>query len=280
VSITEKGNAMANRVRSRLVEAFSAGRRLVILPVDHGLALGEVEGLEDPVGVGLRFLGSTDIDGVLCSLSVGRRLKGKGMSDGSLVIGTLDSALQGGDGNIKQVMVSSASAATELGCDGVKVLMAWAEPLENRAETLGLVAAAVNESHAEGLPVIVEPVAAGAIQFTAIEELERRELEAARIAIELGADVIKMRIWQTERFEAFVGACPVPVVALGGGLAGGLSGVVDLVRYAMTVGLRGVFVGRNIWQRPEAEALSLMKEVCRIVHSNNDTDHRSESEEE
>ncbi len=252
---------------ARLTEAMSGGRRLVILPVDHGLALGEVDGLEDPVGVALKFARETEIDGTLCSLPVSRRLGAAGFPDRAFRIITLDSALQGNDGSILQVPVCGVEEAKVAGCDGVKVLMAWEEGLAERAHVLGVVADAVAAGNKAGLPVIAEPVAAGGIQRVEAVELERRELEAARIAIEVGADVIKIRIWDTERFRKFVSHCPVPVVALGGGLSGGSSGVLGSVKRGLDMGLSGVFVGRNVWQRPEEEALALMNEICAVVHS-------------
>ena len=254
-------------MQGKLLEAMQEGRRVVILPVDHGLALGEVEGLEDPVGVALKFARETAIDGTLCSAPVGVRLRERGFPEEALVVLTLDSALQGNEGSIRQVAICSARTAKEVGCDGVKVLMAWEEGLEERAAVLRLVADAVAAGREEGLPVVVEPVAAGGTHRIEVAEIERRELEAARIAIEVGADIIKMRIWDTARFEKFVANCPVPVVALGGGLSGGSSGVLEVVKRGMDIGLSGVFVGRNVWQRPEEEALVLMNEICSLVHS-------------
>lgn len=254
-------------MQGKLLEAMGHGRRVVILPVDHGLALGEVEGLEDPVGVALKFARETAIDGTLCSAPVAVRLRERGLSQEAFVVLTLDSALQGTDGKIRQVAVCSARRAKEVGCDGIKVLMSWEEGLEARATVLRLVADAVASGREEGLPVVVEPVAAGSTQRIEVAEIERRELEAARIAVEVGADVIKMRIWDTARFGKFVANCPVPVVALGGGLSGGSSGVLDVVKRGMDIGLSGVFVGRNVWQRPEEEAIALMNEICSVVHS-------------
>ncbi len=254
-------------MQGRLLEAMRDGRRVVILPIDHGLALGEVEGLEDPVQVGLKFAHETGIDGTLCSAPVAVRLRERGLPEEALVVLTLDSALQGTEGSIRQVGVCSARRAKETGCDGVKVLMAWEVGVEERAAVLRLVADAVAAGREEGLPVVVEPVAAGGTNRIEVAEIERRELEAARIAIEVGADIIKMRIWDTTRFARFVGSCPVPVVALGGGLSGGSRGVLDVVKRGMDIGLSGVFVGRNVWQREEEEAIALMNEICSVVHS-------------
>jgi DhnA family fructose-bisphosphate aldolase class Ia len=253
-------------MKSRLLDATSGGKRLVILPVDHGLALGEVSGLEDPVDVAATFAKETAIDGTLCSAPVARRLAAAGFPESALRIVTLDSALQGGDGRILQVPVCPVSVAKDAGCDGVKVLMGWDADLAARGAVLTLVADAVHSGHEHGLAVIAEPVSAGAIERVEPGELERREIEAARIAIEVGADIIKMKIWPTTRFERFVQHCPVPVVALGGGLSGQRTDVFDSIKRGLDMGLTGVFVGRNVWQRPRPEALELMQEVCDLVH--------------
>ena len=246
-------------MKTRFLDAMSNGRRLVVLPVDHGLALGEVDGLEDPVGTAVRFASRTDIDGTLCSRPVGERLHTAGFPTEAFMLITLDSALQGNDGRILQVPVCDPQrAASVVGCDGMKVLMAWEENLESRARVLRLVADAVAAGTSLDVPVLVEPVAGGESQRTERSEIERRELEAARIAVEVGAHVIKMRIWDSQRFRKFVGRCPVPVVALGGGLSGDRDSVLDSVKRGLDIGLAGMFVGRNVWQRPEDEALSLM----------------------
>jgi class I fructose-bisphosphate aldolase len=246
---------------------MAEGGRIVVLPVDHGLALGEVEGLEDPAAVALEFSRSTAIDGTLCSAPVAKRLGALGFPGGALRVVTLDSALQGTDGRVVQVPVCSPEDAKAAGGDGVKVLMSWEDRLEARAATLRVVADAVSAGHGAGLPVMVEPLATGGTQGVEHSELERREIEAARIALEVGADVLKMRIWGSARFARFVSHCPVPVVALGGGLAGGSRGVLDSVKRGMDLGLSGVFVGRNVWQRPRDEAVKLMEEICEVVHS-------------
>jgi class I fructose-bisphosphate aldolase len=256
-------------VTNRLMGSLANGARIVILPVDHGLALGEVDGLEDPVQVALSFAQSSDIDGTLCSAPVARRLRDNGFPSSALVMVTLDSALQGMDGSIRQVPICSVKTAKAAGCDGVKVLMAWEEGLGSRAITLRVVADAVAAGQEEGLPVIVEPVASGAVQRLEAAEIERRELEGARIAIEVGADIIKCRIWDTPRFARFVKHCPVPVVALGGSLSGGSSSIRDSVKRGLDMGLSGVFVGRNVWQRPAEEALQMLSEICSFVHSGN-----------
>jgi fructose-bisphosphate aldolase, class I len=246
---------------------FGSNGRILVLPVDHGMALGNVPGLDDPVGLALDFLKLDGVNGILSSLPVARRLEAAGMSSDRFRIVTLDSALHGTDGRIWQVPVAKPQGVAQAGCDMAKVLMAWEDELSSRARTLSLVASLLEECHEAGLPILVEPVASGPTQRLDDGEIERRELEGARIALEAGADVIKMRVWSSDACRRFVSSCPVPVVALGGSLSGGSSDVVQTINTAMELGFRGIFVGRNIWQRPRPEGLALMETICKVVHS-------------
>jgi DhnA family fructose-bisphosphate aldolase class Ia len=249
----------ASSIEAKMARMFGAHERILVLPVDHGMALGNVSGLDDPVGLVLDFLKVEGVNGVLCSLPVGRRLSRAGMAEDRFRLVTLDSALGGGDGSIWQVRVTRAA-------DAAKVLMAWEDDLASRARILALVAHALDEGHDAGLPVIVEPLASGPLQGVALAEVERRELEGARIAVEAGADIIKMKAWASDAGKRFVSTCPVPVVALGGQLSGQSGDVVDTIKMALDIGMRGIFVGRNIWQRPRTEALTLMEKVSKVVH--------------
>lgn len=79
---------------------FGSSERILVLPVDHGMALGNVPGLDDPVALALDFLKLDGVNGILSSLPVARRLEEAGMSGDKLRIVTLDSVLHGTDGRI------------------------------------------------------------------------------------------------------------------------------------------------------------------------------------
>lgn len=258
--------SITSNVQEKMSRMFGANGRILVLPVDHGMALGNVNGLDDPVELALEFLKLDGVNGILSSLPVARRLGQAGMGPDRFRLVTVDSALQGADGRIWQVAVAKAEDIADEGCDAVKALMAWEDDLSSRARTLTLVASLLEDGHQAGLPVLVEPVASGPMQGLDEGEIERRELEAARIALEAGADIIKMRVWSSEACRRFVSSCPVPVVALGGRLSGASLDVVETIKMALDLGFRGIFVGRNIWQRPRPEGLGLMETICEVVH--------------
>jgi len=90
---------------------------------------------------------------------------------------------------------------------------------------------------------------------------------AARIAYELGADIAKVK-WPGDR-ESFRWVCQAAAetrVVLSGGPSTELPReFIDLLTQVMEAGGAGVAVGRNVWQRPLAEAQAISKEIVRIA---------------
>nr|MBA3826970.1 fructose-bisphosphate aldolase [Ktedonobacterales bacterium] len=104
---------------------------------------------------------------------------------------------------------------------------------------------------------------------------------AARVAAELGADVVKVNVpkfnaekdksapapYSTQTFTAddalaqVVQSAGKTLVIFSGGEKQDESGVVDKARAGMRAGGTGVIFGRNMWQRPMDEALKLAGEV-------------------
>ena len=88
---------------------------------------------------------------------------------------------------------------------------------------------------------------------------------SARIAVELGADVIKTRFTGTEDDRLIVEAAGVPVLALGGPKTG-IDGYFKFVQHCMQVGAKGVAVGRNITQDPQPA--KVVAGLNAIIHEN------------
>ena len=97
----------------------------------------------------------------------------------------------------------------------------------------------IDAFHRLQIPVIVEILAAD------YEKTQTFEIQAngARIAAELGADVVKA--FYTEKFDQVVANCPVPII-----LAGGPKGqdILDTARAALACGVKGFCFGRNLFQ--------------------------------
>jgi len=109
---------------------------------------------------------------------------------------------------------------------------------------------------------------------------------AARVALELGADVVKLNVPEHEKISPDQ---PKPYNEMDLGYAGGIAKVVasagralvlfsggsklddeDLLtkaRMAMENGATGLIFGRNLWQRPMDEALAISKRIAQVMKS-------------
>lgn len=245
-------------VKRRLARFFDpeSGKTL-ILPMDHGVSQGLVQGLDD-MGKIIAGLAGTSVRGVVLHKGMARELGGQLSLDQNLVI-HLSAGTKHGLPSYGKTLVCTVQEALRLGADAVSVHVNIGNDLEDRMlSDLGMV---VDEAHLSGLPVMAMVYARGG---QIINELDPHLLaHCARLGAELGADLIKVPFGDEKKiFTKAVASCPVPVVIAGGPRQDRFQDLVLMVRKAMDCGVRGVSIGRNIFQHPEPmEALEQLWEV-------------------
>ncbi len=250
--------------RYRLGRLFGGDGRTLVLPVDHGLILGRVAGLENPVAR-LEELMALGPDGMLLSAGLLRHSVELFAHRGAPArIVTLDSFYRSrGEEDSAADLVTSVDDAARLGADAVKLLMAWNVTDRERQATATRISQVVSRAEALGLPVMVEPLMYEAPRN---DDAVEAEGHAARIAMELGADIIKVAYPGPGLLAAWSAELRVPLVILGGPRSGEAEGVVDLAREAVGHGARGIVIGRNVWQREPDVTASLMRQLRAVVH--------------
>lgn len=141
-------------------------------------------------------------------------------------------------------LLYTAHEAMVLGADAVVIMIFPGTPDEQHS--LNRLARLSAECELLGLPVMAESIPGGwaqTVPWTA-ENVGR----GARLAIELGADIVKTLCpGPTEEFAEVIEACPGPVVALGGPKADNEDDVVDTAAGVVAAGAAGVAIGRNVW---------------------------------
>ena len=149
-------------------------------------------------------------------------------------------------------LLYSAEQALVLGADAVVIMVFPGTPDEEHS--LGRLAHLAAECELLGLPVMAESIPGGwprTVGWTP-ENVSR----GARLAVELGADIVKtMCPGPPEQFAAVAEACPAPVVALGGPKVDDTDQVVALARGVVAAGGAGVAFGRNVWGSDDPAAL-------------------------
>ncbi len=252
----------------RMGRIFGADGRTVILPVDHGTMLGRVSGLEDPAALLATFL-PLPCDGFLLAPGVAIRTAGLfATRTAPCRLLTIDTYWRG-ETTGAHVLLTSLERAVALGVDAVKLLMPWDVTPEERAARSELIGRVITEAEPLGLPVMVEPICLAAPRPDGAVAIEA---DGARMAAELGADIIKvMYPGDPEVLNAWRAELGVPLVILGGPAGGSADDLCDMVSDAVSAGAAGITIGRRVWQRPIEEATELLARLAAIVHPDQDT---------
>ncbi len=250
--------------------------RAVIIAIDHGLFLGAIEGLKNPVNV-VKKLIKNDIDAVIMAPGTFRLTKEFfGKKEAPARILTVDFILLSNiPGNFDTVsgysLLSSVEQAIKWGFDAVKVVLIWGTDKKMQLTNIKLIADLATRCDQWEMPLMVEILLWGK-DIPEDKKTDSKIIEnACRIAIEIGADILKIPYTgNVEDFSAIVNSSPVPVVVLGGSKINSDRDILQTVKHSMDAGARGIAFGRNIWQHKKMdEMLMALKD---IVHLNKDVD--------
>jgi DhnA family fructose-bisphosphate aldolase class Ia len=232
--------------------------RTLTLAMDHGKVFGA--GPPTDPGVVAKLL-AAGVDAVLTSYGLARHLAGV-LADAGLIL-RVDGGHTGlGESSEEDVsaLLYSMEEAARLGADGVAVM--GYPGRTNEARSLVRLARVVEAARAQGLVVMAEivPFGFGAADRWTAEAVAR----GARIGAELGADIVKTVVPVDGDFGTVAGACPVPVVALGGAKRIEADEIATLVESVVDSGGAGIAMGRNLWGADDAPAL--IARLATLVH--------------
>jgi fructose-bisphosphate aldolase/2-amino-3,7-dideoxy-D-threo-hept-6-ulosonate synthase len=235
--------------------------RSVIVPMDHGFTLGQIDGLLDMTKV-ISDVSEGGANAIVLHKGMvkrGHRRKGR---DIGLIIHLSGSTSLNPDPNDK-VIVCSVEEAIALGADAVSIHINLGAPNESRMlERAGEI---VRDCNRWGMPllVMIYPRGKGIDPFS-----PQAVGHCVRVAEELGADLIKTNYpGDPEAFRKIVKACSVPVFIAGGEKTGDLESL-KVIRDSIRVGGGGVCVGRNAFQRDDPKAF--VRALCQVVHEGKD----------
>ena len=223
-----------NGLKRNVAKLFSNEGKLFAMATDLPQC-GLVDGLQDPVAV-IDGCKNSKLDAFLVNVGIAQ-LAEEQLLKKKLILRTSagGSFLATEFTNVQKNHVSPKTALA-MGADAVVMMM-----VIGGADYAAVQDAArdIDAFHRLQIPVIVEILAAD------YEKTQTFEIQAngARIAAELGADVVKA--FYTEKFDQVVANCPVPII-----LAGGPKGqdILDTARAALACGVKGFCFGRNLFQ--------------------------------
>lgn len=241
----------------RLLRPMSG--RTVIFPLDHGVSCGPIAGIEqiqEAIRMGIQ--GGADAlvlhKGMLQLLeSFAGRLPGIFMH--------LSASTQLGPSFHRKVLVGTVEEAVRRGADGVAIHVNLGDNHEpEMLQDLGLVGDACSKWQ---LPLLVMIYIRGACAPSPLPDAAIAH--AARVAAELGADIIKIPAPKDmEVLQKIASTSPVPVVVAGGSKISDSELFLKRIRQALAAGISGFALGRNVFQHDNPQAF--LKTICSIVH--------------
>lgn len=239
--------------------------RTVIVPMDHGVTVGPIKGLED-MKVSINKVVEGGANAVILHKGIitqGHRGKGK---DVGLIVHLSASTSLAPDPNFK-VLVCTVEEAIRMGADAVSIhVNLGAEDESEMLKDFGVVSKKCSEW---GMPLL-------AMMYTRGQKIKNQfDVEvvkhAARVGAELGADIVKVNYTGSpDTFKEVSRGCPVPVIVAGGEKMNTDKEILEMVEGAIRGGASGVAVGRNAFQHKDPSAI--VRAISAIVHENATTE--------
>jgi len=232
---------LRNRL-DRVLPGLPNGTGSVMFAIDHGYFMGPTSGLEDPRKTIVPLLPHAD------SLMLSRGILQNSIPKRTnipivLRVSSGNSILN--DDLSNEELCVSIEDAIRLNASAVAFSIYIGGAYEH--QTIVEFSKLVNDAHRYGIPVLA---------VTAVGKDMNRDLRylslASRIAVELGADIVKT--YYCEGFSELIAACPVPVVIAGGKKVPELEAL-EFAYKAISDGAAGVDMGRNIFQSGSPESM-------------------------
>ncbi len=235
--------------------------RTIIVPLDHGVTVGPVEGLVNLCDIVNKVTegGANAVLGHLGLPLYGHRGYGK---DIGLILHLSASTALSPEPNSKAI-VNPVETALRIGADGVSVhINLGANSEKEMLRDFGYIS---NKCMEWGMPLLAMIYTRGPkIKNEYDKEVVKH---AARVGAELGADIVKVNYTGDPRsFSEVIEGCPAPVVIAGGEKVETDEDLLQMVGGALKAGAAGVSIGRNVFQHQDP--LAIIRVIGNMVHEN------------
>lgn len=249
----------------RLGRIFGKNDKTLIVPIDHGLGSGPVQGLEKIDAV-IEMLTAAKVDAVLTTYGSARKYAHMFKRIGLIL------RIDGGPTDYANdleatTIMYSVEDAMRLGADAI-ITSIWLGG-EHEVRTAVDATKLAAECENWGMPLIIETFMSAELKVT-IENVAM----ASRIAAELGADLVKTYLTgDADAYRRVTESCFRPVVILGGEKSEDPLNVLHWAKTALDAGAAGTCIGRNIFQHNNP--VGLLAALEKIIHEDMNVDQVS-----
>lgn len=270
-------------MKNRGMHLFTKEGRTVIVPMDHGVSVGPIDGIID-MRCAVEKMANGGANAVVlhkgCVVEASRDNPDKGVG----LIVHLSASTDLSDtmhekSSLQKKLICTVEEAVRLGADGVSMHINFGNKHEpEMIEQLGFVS---ERARHWGMPLMVMAYPRGeAIDLQMKDKMgaplhESEQLEvmaglikrAARAVFEMGASIIKIPYTgDVKSFQAITKSCPVPVIIAGGPKMDTDEELLQMVHDSIQAGGAGTSIGRNIFQHKSPE--KMIQAISAIVHGN------------
>jgi class I fructose-bisphosphate aldolase len=235
--------------------------RTVIVPMDHGISVGPIDGLMDMKAAVQNVAegGANAIVEHKGLVGVGHRGSGK---DIGLIIHLSGSTSLSPSPNAK-TLVCTVEEAIKLGADAVSIHINIGDSQEK--EMLNDFGKISYESRTWGMPLLAMVYPRG--EKVADEYDVEVVKHAARVGSEMGADIVKVSYpGSSESFREVIEGSTIPVVIAGGPKMDSDQEILEMVKGSIDAGGSGVSIGRNVFQHKNPR--KMVQAIAAIVNDN------------
>ncbi len=260
---------------------------LLVLPIDQGLEHGPIDFFPNPPSQSpdfqWRLASEGNYNAVACHYGLARKYMDKYAGDVPLLLKINGKTNIPPDGDAFSPLTGSVEDAVSLGADAVGYTLYVGSPKQD--EDFHQFQMVREKCDKYNMPLVVWSYPRG----SAIEKKGGKDSlyaidYAARVALELGADIVKLNIPRdakypdgnpteyasieytycgaAERVVRSAGRC---LVLFSGGSKLGDDDLINKVEISMKAGATGLIFGRNMWQRSFDEALAITERVQNIM---------------
>jgi class I fructose-bisphosphate aldolase len=272
------------RLHRLLYKYGPANGTLLMLPIDQGLEHGPRDFFPNPAAKDpsfqLRLAKEGGFSGIVFQIGLAEKYMNDYAGQVPLVLKLNGKTEIPSDKQPISPNIATVEDAVRLGADAVGYTLYVGSPLQ--ADDFGQFREVREDAERYGMPIIVWAYPRGeAIDAKGGRDSLYAVDYAARVANELGADIVKvnvpkidpekdaaapkpyntLHVSREEAVRMVVESAGRTLVLFSGGEMQGDEDVIEKARIAMAGGATGVIFGRNVWQRPYDEALKLSAQI-------------------
>jgi fructose-bisphosphate aldolase / 2-amino-3,7-dideoxy-D-threo-hept-6-ulosonate synthase len=229
-------------------------KRCLLIPLDHGPWLGPIAGIERPREIVGQVLAG-GANALLCTPGFLREVQEVVSPDIGTVLRVSPSAGLSTEA-LQEVPAFTAATAVRYDADAVAVSIFFGRGGE--VEIMRWLGKLIEECNGLEIPVVAEMMPPAEESYD-----PARIAHAARIGMELGADIIKTNYCgDVERFKQVVSSVQLPIVIAGGPSQKDDDSTLQVAHDAIQAGAAGVAFGRRVWQAGDPRGLvQKLKEI-------------------